>query len=305
MKLSKCFIKSFRDLFSLEIVKAVLISSVPVFLIYAGILIFFWDHIINVSEFLISWVPFSVLRINGAFFILFFLWFLSVAISFAILSAIFGAFLVDKSKDKGYYFYTVISIVFFSILYAFLFIKNWDFINHELQKLLIELPFTTVSEGVGAIVAIYIFYNLFILTLYLLIFLFAKPFLSAIKDMEYPDVNIEVKGKFKYKRIILKDALMFVFLFIILFPLFFIPVVNLAVQLFLWSKLYHDSFVYFVCSEYCSNEDFEELKKEKIKTYLAAVLAALLNFIPIINFFSPFFAIVMFFHCVMQMKTSN
>jgi hypothetical protein len=276
--------------------------SVPIFALYIGVLAFFWRDVLKISHVLISWVPFSVLKINGAFFILFFLWFLCVALSFAVLNALFGAFFFDKAKERNFYFYTVVSIVVFSVFYAFLFIKNWDLVNYALEKLLTLLPFSTVSEGVSAIVAVYVFYNIFILTLYILIFFFARAFLSAIKELEYPGLRIERRGSFKYKRIILKDTLIFIALFVALFPLFFIPIINLAVQLFLWTKLYHDSFVYFVCSEYCTEDNFQELKKEKIKTYFAALMAAAFNFIPIINFFSPFFAIIMFFHCVMQIK---
>jgi len=265
-------------------------------------LILFWDKIILISNFLISWVPFSVLKLNGAFFILFFLWFISVVVSFAFVTALLGPLFLNRLKERGYYFYVVISIAFFAVFYAFLFINNWDFINTELQKLLTLLPFDTVSKAVGSIVAVYIFYNLFILTLFMVIFLFAKPFLEAIRELEYGEVDINIEDKFALKRVVLKDVLMFLILFAVLFPLFFIPVINIGVQLFLWTKLYHDSFLYFVCNEYCSNAEFEELKQHKIKTIIIALLAASFNFLPIVNFFAPFFAIIMFFHCIMQLK---
>jgi hypothetical protein len=302
MKITSCIVKSFRDLFNPEVLKAVLISALPIFIFYAVLLILFWDKIILISNFLISWVPFSVLKLNGAFFILFFLWFISVVVSFAFVTALLGPLFLNRLKERGYYFYVVISIAFFAVFYAFLFINNWDFINAELQKLLTLLPFDTVSKAVGSIVAVYIFYNLFILTLFMVIFLFAKPFLEAIRELEYGEVDINIEDKFALKRVVLKDVLMFLILFAVLFPLFFIPVINIGVQLFLWTKLYHDSFLYFVCNEYCSNAEFEELKQHKIKTIIIALLAASFNFLPIVNFFAPFFAIIMFFHCIMQLK---
>jgi uncharacterized protein involved in cysteine biosynthesis len=94
-------------------------------------------------------------------------------------------------------------------------------------------------------------------------------------------------------------------MFVVLFPLFFVPVINIGVQLFLWTKLYHDSFLYYVCNEYCSKELFETIKTHKFKTILLAMLAASFNFLPIINFFAPFFAVIMFFHCVMQLRKGN
>jgi len=303
MKVSSCIIKAVKDLFTPEVVKVVLISALPLFLFYFGILFFFWDEIINFSNLLISWVPFSVLKLNGAFFILFFLWFISVVVTFAIINAILGPIFLKNLSERGHYLYTVSLIFVLSLFYAFLFISNWDFINSEVQRLLTLLPFDTVSKAVGAIVAVYIFYNLFILSLFMVIFAFAKPFLEAIRELEYPDLEINTtQDKFKFKRVFLKDVFLFMFLFILLFPLFFIPVVNIGVQMFLWTKLYHDSFIYFVCNEYCSNNEFEKLKNYKLKTILIAIIAASFNFLPIINFFAPFFAVIMFFHCVMQLK---
>jgi hypothetical protein len=302
MKVSSCIIKAVKDLFTPEVIKVVLITALPLFLFYFGILFLFWDEIINFSNLLISWVPFSVLKLNGAFFILFFLWFISVVVTFAIISAILGPIFLKNLSERGHYLYTVSLIFILSLFYAFLFINNWDFINSEVQRLLTVLPFDTVSKAVGAIVAVYIFYNLFILSLFMVIFAFAKPFLEAIRELEYPDLEINTQDKFKFKRVFLKDVFLFIVLFILLFPLFFIPVVNIGVQVFLWTKLYHDSFIYFVCNEYCSNEEFEELKRHKLKTILIAIIAASFNFLPIINFFAPFFAVIMFFHCVMQLK---
>ncbi len=300
MKIFGCILKSLRDLFDFQVLKSVFMVSIPIFVIYAAVLVLFWNHIIDFSYLLISWVPFSVLKINGAFFIMFFLWFISVVVSFAVVSAVIAPLFLRKESERIHYFYVVFTILFFAVLYAYLFVGHWDFIDGEIKKLLTILPFDAVSKGVGAIVAVYIFYNLFILTLFFVIFFFAKPFLEAIKELEYAGVEIDIKEKFRYKRIFIKDVVVFVLLFILLFPLFFIPVINIGVQLFLWTKLYHDSFLYFVCNEYCSKEAFEKMKEHKYKTVFIAMVAASFNFLPIINFFAPFFAVILFFHCVMQ-----
>ncbi len=302
MKVSLCIVKAIKDLFNPEVVKVVLVTALPLFFLYFGILFLFWENIISFSNFIISWVPFSVLKLNGAFFVLFFLWFISVVVTFAAISAILGPIFLKNLGEERHYLYTVILISLLSLLYAFLFISNWDFINSEVQRLLTLLPFDTVSKAVGAIVAVYIFYNMFILSLFIIIFIFAKPFLEAIRELEYPVLEINIQDKFEFKRVFLKDIFLFIALFILLFPLFFIPVVNMGVQIFLWAKLYHDSFIYFVCNEYCSNNEFEKLKNYKLKTILIALIAASFNFLPIVNFFAPFFAVIMFFHCIIQLK---
>ena len=305
MKVSSCIIKAVKDLFTPEVIKVVLITALPLFLFYFGILFLFWDEIINFSNLLISWVPFSVLKLNGAFFVLFFVWFILVLVSFAAVTAIFSPVFLNKLKDRGYYLYSIVTIGLFSLVYAVLLIKNWDYIFDEVKRLLTILPFDTVSKGVSAIVAVYIFYNLFILSLFFVIFIFSKPFLEAIRELEYPDIEVNVEDKFKLKRTVLKDILIFLALFAVLFPLFFIPVINIGVQLFLWMKLYRDSFLYFVCNEYCSKEEFETLSSQKFKTTFIALLAAMFNLLPVVNFFAPFFAVIMFFHCVMQLKVKN
>jgi hypothetical protein len=250
-------------------------------------------------------VPFSVLKLNGAFFIMFFLWFVSVVVSFAVLSAIFSPVFLKKASERGHYLYVTVSILFFSVFYAFIFITKWDEIYIEIQKLLTLLPFDTVSKGVGALLAVYIFYNFFILTLFAALFFFAKPFLEAIREVEYPEIQVNTEDEFKYKRVFFKDILLFIVLCILLFPLFFVPVINIGVQLFLWTKLYHDSFLYYVCNEYCSQKTFETISQHKVKTVILAAFAASFNFLPIINFFAPFFAVILFFHCVMQLQQAN
>ena len=235
MKISSCFVKSFRDLFNLDVLKVVLIVAMPLFFLFFGVLYLFWDQIINLSSFLISWVPFSVLKINGAFFVLFFVWFILVLVSFAFVTAIFSPLFLNKVK-KGYYLYSVITIGLFSLLYAILLINNWDYVFEEVKRLLTLLPFDTVAKSVSAIVAVYIFYNFFILALFMVIFAFSKQFLEAIRELEYPDIDINIEDKFKFKRAIFKDVLIFIGLFMVLFPLFFIPVINIAVQLFFVDK---------------------------------------------------------------------
>ncbi len=304
MKISVCISKTFKNLFDPDVLKVVFILSIPVFAFYVGALFLFWDQIIYFVSNLIFWIPFSVLKLNGAFFIMFFLWFISVVVTFAIISAIFSPLFLNKANEKIHYLYVISSILFFSIFYAFIFINNWDFIYFEIQKLLTILPFDTVSKTVSAILSIYVFYNFFILTLFILVFFFAKPFLEAIKDVEYPDVEINSDRTLGFKRILLKDVLIFLIFFVLLFPLFFIPVVNVLVPLLLWTKLYHDSFLYFVCNEYCFGETLKKLEENRLKTLFLASIAASFNFLPIINFFAPFFAIILFFHCVMQLQTS-
>ncbi|NPA12112.1 MAG: hypothetical protein GXO62_07705 [Epsilonproteobacteria bacterium] len=278
MKLTQCIVKSLKDLFMPEVLKAVLISGVPVFLFYFGLLYLFWDDIINVAEVLTSWVPFSVLKINGAFFILFFTWFVSVSITFAVITAVFGGIIFNRLQGKSFYTYVIVTITLLSVIYGYLLIINWDYINGEIQRFLTLLPFDTVAKWVGAIVGVYIFYNLFILTLFFILFLFAKPFLDAIAEIEGYE-EVEFKGSLIK---VLKDIGVFVAFFVVLFPLFFIPVLNVLVQLYLWAKLYRDSFSYFL--------------KTKQANFIA-FLSAFFNFLPIINFFAPFFGVILFYHC--------
>ena len=303
MSFYRVFIKSIRDVLSWPVLKLVLGVGIPLFLLWIGIGFVFWEPVTALTAKIISWMPFSVVRANGAFVLAFFLWFQAVLVTFALVIAFFNAPLIQYVKKENYESVVVSLVLIISLFWTMIAFYYWGDIYAAITRLLNWLPFQTVDEGIAWFLAVYIFYNGFIVSLFLIILFYREPFLRALKERDYEDYDIkEVSLKTGFSSRAFKDLLTFIILSILLFPLFFVPVVNILIQLFLWSWLIKDSLFLSVASLYCEEEGIKELKEHKYYLWTIAIFASLLNFVPVVNILSPFFAEIMFFHLIMSYK---
>ncbi|MCF6200686.1 MAG: EI24 domain-containing protein [Hydrogenimonas sp.] len=304
-KVNSYFLRSIKDILRWDVLKLALGIGLPLMALWIAVGWVYWDLAVSVTSKIISWVPFSIVKANGALFILFFIWFVAVLVSFAIITALIGPPILRKFKEKTYYFYTFATLLILSAGWALLLLLNWHVVNEQIQKLLTLLPFQTVADGIAWLIAFYLFYNLFILSLYLVISYFRRPFLDAIKEIDYPHIDTAGSGISKKHHIsVLRDSALFILFSIALFPILFIPVANVIAQLFLWAWLYRESYFLSTCSLYCNEEDYRQLCDHRYTIWSIAIFAALLNFLPVINIFAPFFAQLMFFHWIMEHKSS-
>ncbi len=300
------FLRSVKDLLRWDVLRMALMLGLPLLAIWVAIGWVLWNPMIDMTTKLITWVPFSLVKANGALFITFFIWFVAVLVSFAIVTALIGPPILRKFKERTYYIYTFSTILLFSILWALVILFNWPVIDNEIQVFLTLLPFQTVSDALAWLLAFYLFYNAFILTLFLIVSYFRKSFLDGIKELDYQGVEIADTGISKSHRYAhLRDAVLFVIFSIAAFPVLFIPIANIVVQLILWAWLYREAYFLGVCNLYCTEEEYRHLREHNFTIWSIAILASLLNFIPVINIFTPFFAIIMFFHWIMTHKSTN
>ncbi len=305
-KVNSYFLRSIKDILRWDVLKITLGVGLPLMAVWIVIGWLYWDIAVSITSKIISWVPFSIVKANGALFILFFIWFVAVLVTFAAITALIGPPILRKFKEKTYYFYTFSTLLILSAVWALVLLLNWHLVNAQIQKLLTLLPFQTVADGIAWLIAFYLFYNLFILSLYLVISYFRRPYLDAIKEMDYPDIDTSGSGISKKHHLsILRDSTLFIIFSIILFPILFIPVANVFVQLFLWAWLYRESYFLSTCSLYCNEEDYRQLHHHSYTIWSIAIFASLLNFLPVINIFAPFFAQLMFFHWIMEHKSQN
>lgn len=297
------FHRSIRDLVRWEVLREVLVTGIPMILIWLGIGWVFWDKLLYWSTLLISWVPFSVVKANGAMLVLFLLWALAVLVSYAFLTAIVGPLFFRRMK-KGYYYYSFTALLGFAMLWGWLMMLNWGSLEKWIaNKLLVWLPFQTVAEGSAVLLNFYVFYSFYILSLFLVLSLYRKDFLETVREIEYPDLEIAAeKVKVSHLPVALRDSLLFIVLTVLFFPLLMIPIVNVLIQLFLWAWLYRDATFRGTCQLYCSTEEYERLRHHRAVIWSIAFFASLLNFVPIINIFTPFFAQLVVFHWIMQSK---
>jgi len=294
------FLRSIRDLIRGPVLSEVLVTGLPMMLIWIGVGWLVWDKLLIWTTRLISWVPFSIVKADGAMLVLFLIWALAVLASFAFVTAIFAPLIFRKIR-RGYYYYSFTSLLIFAAGWGWYFMANWHLLKTAIaDKLLVWLPFQTVAEGSAVLLNFYILYSFYILSLYLILSFYRKDFLETVREMEYPDwTRNEKRLKTAHSFIALRDALIFLGLTILFFPLLMIPILNVLIQLFLWAWLYRDSNFRGTCSFYCDEQTYKRLRHHSFMIWSIAFFASMLNFIPIINIFTPFFAQLVAFHWIM------
>ncbi|WP_457597463.1 EI24 domain-containing protein [Hydrogenimonas sp.] len=305
LQLSGFLLRSIRDILRWDVLRLALFIGIPLMALWGWIGYEVWDYMVALTTMAIGWVPFSIVKANGALFIVFFIWFILVLVSFAAVTALVGPPLLRHFKQRTYYVYTFSALLLLSAFWAVALMAKWDFVNAEIQELLTELPFQTVADASAWLLAFFLLYNAYILTLFIVISLFRKSFLETIRKSEYPDVPLpdETLKKLHHGRL-LWDAVLFTIFSILALPVLFIPMANVLVQWALWAWLYRESYFLSTCNLYCTVEDYDELRKHGAVASAIAALTAVFNFLPVINIFAPFFAQLMFFHWIMEHRQS-
>lgn len=303
VKFNYYLVKAIRDVLSLDTIKLALITGIPLFLIWLGIGWLTWDLVVSYTYKIITWIPFSIIRANGAFVIAFFIWLLAMLVSYAFIVGLFNAFFYKNIESRFYEFLNVLIILSIAVFWSVVIILNWNYIFKGIERLLTWLPFETVDQGVSYLLAIYIFYNFFVITLYLIVFMFKEPYLSTLKEIHYNDIEIlnHIKSSKAYS-ILFRDILIFTVFIIAAVPVLFIPFANFLMVLFLWTWLYKESAFVGVCSLFCTDYEYEEIKHHRLAIWIIALIASFLNFIPIISFFTPFFVLTLYFHYIIHFK---
>ncbi len=300
MKVMEAVLRAIRDTLSWDVVKVSLMVSVPLALLWFGIAYVLWQPVSGITAMVIGWIPFSILKANGAFLIGGFVWFQVVLITYAMFVAVFNNLIFRYVPDQKFESFSIVLLLLVSLgwtLFAFL---NWDMVFSEVSKVLTWFPFQTLQEGVALMLAALFFYNLFIVSLALVVLMVRKPFLHKLLERDYPEVRLtdDVKKR-KFFSVALRDVVIFFVLMTLFFPLFFVPFINMGIQILLWAWLIRESYFLSVASLYGSEEEIKELKKHNFVIWGIAFTASMLNLIPVVNILSPFFALIIFFHWIM------
>ncbi|MRI58463.1 MAG: hypothetical protein C6H99_03040 [Epsilonproteobacteria bacterium] len=305
MKINTYIVKTINDMLSLDTIKLALLTGIPIMLIWIGIGWLLWDPVTSFTAQIISWIPFSIVRANGAFIITFFLWFILVLVSYALFIGLFSGFLLGGKKERRFEAINFSLIFIFSIFWAIVIMIKWPWLNQEIQRFLTILPFDTVAQGLSWLLAFYLFYNLFLISEYFVVFIFREPFIMGLLERHGIDLDLNQEiSKAKTYGVLYWDILWFLIASVLILPVLFIPVANFLAIWFVWAWLYKESAFMGVCSLLCTQKDLEVLKEHKAYFVVTALTAALLNFIPIINIFTPFFVMALYFHWIIENKKS-
>jgi uncharacterized protein involved in cysteine biosynthesis len=125
-----------------------------------------------------------------------------------------------------------------------------------------------------------------------------EPLLIKLAKKHYP--NSPVIGKANTTKsllISLKSGFIFLALFLIGFPIMFIPLVGAVWMLWLWSLVLKAPTVYDVSSLFIKDKTLIK-SKTKNATRLA-MIAAGFNYLPIVNIFAPVFGQILFLHHIL------
>lgn len=194
----------------------------------------------------------------------------------------------------------VIKIGFISLALTLLFVWNmWGVLTNIIASYLSWIPWEWVQTSGASVATLLLTYMLFIMMVSLLTSLYSEKLLLSLAKKRYPDVPVIGSADITTSILLtLKASIVFLVLFIITLPLLFIPVFGQVLVLYLWSILLKEPTIYDVGSLFINDKKI--LKEKKKKTSILAMIAALFNYIPLVNIFAPVFAQILFLHHILK-----
>jgi len=298
-------IVAFSEILKYNSIKIVLISGAIVTAFWAGVGFAIWDSLMALSAKIIEYIPFSMVRSNGAWMLSAFLWFQLVLITFAIIYAFFGTIIVKKVSKDRYSSFTFLTIALSALFWTIVWLIAGDSIYQQFLKLLNLLPFETIEKGLAALVGLYIIYNAIIVTMLFIASIFSEPLIKSIRAKHFGEDDIVKDNIFASIKYTIKDTLIFLALSIVAFPLLFIPVVNLLVQIALWIWLVKDTLSFDALSMVSKDMDKSVIKEHKAGVYFISFVTVLFNFLPVFNIFGPFFGEIAMYHYFKNIKKNS
>jgi len=286
----------FKGIFKAKTMKFAITSGLIISLIWIGIGMFFWNGIISSTSSILSLIPFSMLRSNGAWMLSAFLWLQLVLLTFALIFSFLGNLIVERiSRDK----YATLSIliglssaIFWTIVWFF----EHQLIYAKFLRLLTWLPFETIEKGLAYLIGFYIIYMAIIVSMIFVTSMFSNKFLSQIREIEFPYDAMHDECEYNNVKQTLKDTGIFIAISIISFPLLFIPVLNFLILVGLWAWLMKDTMSYDTASFVFGTREEEKLKEFKASIWGINMIGSLFNFIPVFNVFGPYFTELAMFY---------
>ncbi len=288
---------SFKELLRATIMKFAIISSIIVSSIWILFALVFWNDIISFTSSILSFLPFSMLRSNGAWMLSTFLWLQLVIVTFALIFAFFGNMIVEKFSREKYALFSLFVGISSAIFWSVVWFLKGDVIYAQLLKLLTWLPFETIEKGLSYLIGFYIIYTGIIVTLIFVTSMFSNKLFREIKEKHFPYDNMYEDNEIKTIKQTLRDTGLFIAVSFISFPLLFIPVLNFIILVGLWVWLMKDTLASDAASFVFGKVDKEELKEHSAALWGISFIGSLFNFIPVFNAFGAYFSeLAMFYY---------
>jgi hypothetical protein len=285
----KAVVFGFGELFRWDMMKYAIISGLIISVVWAFVGWAVWGWLISVSSHILDMVPFSMVRSNGAWMLSSFLWLQLVLLSFALVFAFFGNIILRKVSQEKYTVFTVAVLMASAAFWAAVWFFEGNYIYHQFLKLLTWLPFETVEKGIAFLIGFYLIYNAIIVTMVFVTSMVSEPLMVKIEQRYFEHDEIRRDHLFRSLGYTVKDAVIFTILTLLAFPLLFVPVLNIIVQIALWMWLVKDTLGYDAACMVYEKVESSKLKEHKKALWFISFVTALFNFVPILNLFGPIF----------------
>jgi len=286
----------FKEILRARTIKYAMVSGIIISSIWIGIGVLFWNDIITFSSSILSLLPFSMLRSNGAWMLSTFLWLQLVLLTFALIFTFFGNLIVGKMNREHYSLFSIfiglVSAVFWGVVWFF----KADYIYAQFLKLLTWLPFETIEKGVAYLIGFYFIYTAIIVSLIFVTSLTSTPFLAHVREKYFPYDRMYDDNEITTLKQAFRDAGIFLVASLVSFPLLFIPVLNFIILVALWVWLMKDTILSDASAFVFGDIDKERLKEYKVAIWGISFIGSLFNFIPVFNAFGPYFTELAMFH---------
>ena len=294
----------FKEILRAKTMKFAMTGGFIISVIWIVIGVMFWDNIISLSSSILSFVPFSLLRSNGAWMLSTFLWLQAVLITFALVFAFLGNLIMQKVQREKYASFSLLIGLLSAAFWAVVWFYEGGYIYAQFLKLLTWLPFETIEKGLAYLIGFYIVYTGVIVTLIFVTSAYSSSFLQRVTQRHFPYDKMHNEYEYKTIKQTVKDTAIFTAASIISFPLLFIPIVNFIILVGLWVWLMKDTLA-------CDTAAFVfgEVDKEKLKEYKGAIwgltfIGSLFNFIPVFNVFGSYFTELSMFYYLKEKRDS-
>ena len=280
----------FKETLRASTMKFAMISGIVVSVVWLIVGLFFWDSIISSSSSILSLLPFSMLRSNGAWMLSTFLWLQIVLVTFALIFAFFGNMIVEKFEREKYASFSLTIGLLSALFWAVVWFFEGNYIYAQFLKLLTWLPFETIEKGISYLIGFYLIYTAIIVSLIFVTSMFSNAFLREIKEKHFPYDKMYDENEAKTVKQTLRDTAIFTIISILSFPLLFIPVVNFIILVGLWVWLMKDTLASDTATFVFGKVDKVKLKEYNIALWGISFIGSLFNFIPVFNVFGPYFS---------------
>ena len=294
--LSHSIIFGFKEILTWNTMRYIMLSGILVSIFWGSLGFVFWNDIISLGAKLVEMLPFSVVRSDGAWMLSTFVWFQMTLMSFAIIIAFGGNFILRKVSKERYPIFTFLILFLSALFWGIVWFIYGDYIHNQLLKFMSWLPFETLEKSLAFLIGFYIIYNAVIVTTLFLTSMFSRVVIEDIEKREFGLDGVVRDNLFKTVKFTIKDSLIFMLISLLALPVLLVPILNIVVQVSLWIWLFKDTISYDALALTHKDVDKRLLREYKKEIFIVSSISVMFNFIPILNLFGAFFGTITMFH---------